>query len=193
MYGIYLGRFQPFHKGHLKTDKIAKSQYGIEDSLFVIFNYTPFIPSYSFPFSKKEQEEMVRALGINTVFFDINLESGYLRHLLPHNFLKKWMELRRIGGKNEKRYITRDRTEFVILSFLFLHPLYIPFGKDERVFRSSNIKKLICEGRIEEVIEMIPENREYRRKFLEIVKNKDWKKIPRSGYEIFGLKIPPRI
>jgi nicotinamide-nucleotide adenylyltransferase len=56
MIALYIGRFQPFHKGHLKTIEIFCKKYS---TIIVGIGSSQYSYSYDNPFTSKERKDMI--------------------------------------------------------------------------------------------------------------------------------------
>jgi len=185
---LYLGRFQPPHKDHLKTIKLAEKRFDSE-VLPVVFTYElkgEHLPFYDCPFSFEEIKRMFSALQIEPYKFSFDLEN-YHKHFYPSNVYKRRRELLSLGTN----VITRDYKELPLMKILGLHPLYLPFADNEKIIRSSVIRELIYEGRREEAASYVPYT--CRDVFKEIVKRKDFDSIKNLGVRIGAFKFPKPI
>lgn len=57
MPAIFIGRFQPFHKGHLEAIKWILKR---EKSIFIVIGSTQEFSNKNNPFSFKERKEMIK-------------------------------------------------------------------------------------------------------------------------------------
>jgi nicotinamide-nucleotide adenylyltransferase len=86
MKGLFLGRFQPFHKGHLHIIKKALEQV---DELIIIIGSSQYSNTADNPFSTEEREKMIRAAldseGITAYKIipipDIHSDDEYVDHV----------------------------------------------------------------------------------------------------------------
>lgn len=88
MIGIYIGRFQPFHKGHLEVVKRALK----EARHLMIIVAVPLMVSKKDPFSAEQRKEMIekalKAEGIDRfkvyIIQDIPSDEEYVTHIRNH-------------------------------------------------------------------------------------------------------------
>jgi nicotinamide-nucleotide adenylyltransferase len=92
MRGVLIGRFQPFHKGHLK---IIKKILGEVDELIIVIGSSQYKDTRENPLSAEEREEMInRALKEKQItsfqvhkvpdIGDDNLYPGHVMSRVPH-------------------------------------------------------------------------------------------------------------
>ncbi len=174
---LLLGRFQPPHLQHYEIIKLSKARP-------VVFTYAlngKEILAKDLPFSFKEISRMFELVGIKTYKLEIELEE--IRKNPLNVFYSKRKEILSLGN----RVVTRDYSELFPMIMLGLNPVYYPLG--QRVIRSSEIRKLLYEGKIEEASLYLP--KESRKVFKDIVRNKNFKELERRGnLKILNFKLP---
>lgn len=179
--GLYVGRFQPFHKGHHNRIRITLDEGHVKNVVPVLFTYTndgDENPTYHHFLTFEEREELFRCVGLRPKKFEVELSRGMFSNLNPNYVWTRRKEL--LGALDgDNVLITNSIGEVVAGTIMFQLPMrYIPKYKDEPDIRGEEIRKLLLQDRKEEAVSYLPS--ECRKTFVEIVRGKDMKKLYRE-------------
>ena len=62
--GLFLGRFQPFHLGHLD---VIKQALKMVDELVIVIGSAQYSHTFENPFTDSEREEMIENYSVRTI------------------------------------------------------------------------------------------------------------------------------
>ncbi len=137
MNGLLIGRFQPFHLGHLKALQFALSRV---DKLFVGLGSSNKPIGRNNPFSAEEREKMIISSIDNTMRDKI--EIYFIPDFDDH---QKWVKhIEAIIPKFDIVFTNDQMTEF-LFSKKGIKVLTIPFTR-RNVLSGTNIRDLILSG-----------------------------------------------
>ncbi|MFB6075898.1 MAG: nicotinamide-nucleotide adenylyltransferase [Candidatus Aenigmatarchaeota archaeon] len=131
--GLFVGRFQPFHRGHLSTIRRALDEM---DSLIIGIGSSEKAYTKTNPFTSEEREEMIRE----------SIEGNYTIKRIPDiNEYREWVE------HVEKRVGDFDTvySGSVITIGLFRREGYNIVELDDKKISGTEIRKMLTEDRKE--------------------------------------------
>lgn len=134
MNGLLIGRFQPFHLGHLEALRFALSKV---DKLWIGLGSSNKPPQKNNPFSAEERKEMILSS------IDDSLKNNIQIYFIPDfEDHKKWIEhIDTIVPKFDLVFTNDEMTEY-LYSKRKTRVLPIPFTKRD-VLSGTNIRDLI--------------------------------------------------
>ena len=159
MNGLLIGRFQPFHLGHLEAIKFALSKV---DTISLGIGSSNKSPGKENPFTADERERMIRA-SIDSEMAK-NIQIYYIPDLEDH---KKWIEnLDTIVPKYQVVFSNDEMTQH-LYSKQNLEVIPIPFTKRDEL-SGTNIREKIRSD--QDWQHLVPEG---TKKTLETINPKD--------------------
>lgn len=174
--GLYVGRFQPLHKGHYNRMKVAIKEGYVESVVPVCFSYTTNgveLPTYHHLLTFEERRKLFRCIGFEPLEFKVELARGLHSNLDPGYVWKRKKELL---GIEDNVLMTNSLGEVFLGTLIFQLPMvYIPRFRDEPEIRGEEIRELLLQGNVEKAAKYLPS--ECRETFIEIVKEKDMKEL----------------
>jgi len=176
--GLYVGRFQPFHQGHLNRIRIATGDGYVSKVIPVLFYYTTNgeeEPGYDHFLTVEEGKQLFRKAGFEPAEFRVELARGYSKNLRGDYVRKRKKELLSLAG-DKAVLITNSILEYVFGKLVSRLPMvYVPKFSGEKEIRGETIRKLLVEGKTREAADYLPPA--CRETFVEIASRKDMKKM----------------
>jgi len=175
---LYVGRFQPLHKGHYNRMRVAIEEGYVEKVVPVLFGYTnngAEIPTYHHFLTFKEREQLFKCIGFEPLKFEVDVSRRLSQNLEPGYMWRRRKEL--LGSLDgDNVLITNSPGEVFLGIAIFQLPMvYVPRFNGEADIKGEEIRKLLLHDRIEEATNYLPS--ECRETFIEIVRRKNMKRL----------------